>query len=182
MPEWAAAEPWWLFAGLAAAVAGTFFAAGKWVGRVNADLASHGKGMAELNEILEEALSELRSDIKKILHWQASKKVSSESPLRLTDIGRKISRTLDLPSIAETLVPVLRSRIEGKQPHDIQELCFAYVRDEYEPGAEFDARIRQCACENGLDRDEVLDALAVELRDRLIPLSGTDDLPSRSNT
>lgn len=160
MPEWAEATPWWVVLGLAVALIGAIIKFARWTGRVDSSLETLGKGIAEIRE-----------DIKKILHGQPSKTVSSDSPLQLTELGQRISASLDTPSIADALARELQARAEGKQPYDIQELSFDCVRDEYRPSDEVDARIKQCAYENGLNRDAVLDVLAVQLRDRPLELT-----------
>ncbi len=161
-------NPLWIMVGLA--VAGALIAIGKWIGAVNSDRGSFKKFTVAVRD----DLKDIQNDIKKMLHWQSSKTIDSQSPLRLTEIGQKVSDLLDIPAITEMLVSTLRPQVEGKQPYDIQERCFAYVRDEYEPSPELDARIKQCAYDNGLDRDEVLDVLAVVLRDKLLASPSTN--------
>ena len=160
MPEWAASTPWWVVLGLAVAFGTAAVKFARWTGRVDSSL-----------DTLAKAVAEIREDIKKLLHGQPSKTVTAGSPLRLTELGRKISEDLDAASIVDGLVSGLRYQAEGKHAYDIQELSFNFVRDEYEPSAGIDARIKQCAFENGIDRDEVLDVLAIELRDKLIALA-----------
>ena len=55
-----------------------------------------------------------------------------------------------------------------RDPCTIQEACFKYVADEFQPDADMEAKIRLCAFENGIDRDQVVRVLAVELRDQLL--------------
>lgn len=155
-------NPIWIVVGLA--VAGGLIAIGRWIGAVNADRETF-KGFIEAAS---KDIREIRDDIKKMLQWHPSKTVSSDSPLKLTELGRKISEALDAAELAADLAAELRSRAEGKHAYDIQELAFLFIRDEYGPGAEIEAKIKQCAYDNGLDRDEVLDVLAIELRDRLL--------------
>jgi len=157
MPEWAAATPWWVALGLLIAFVTAVWQFARWTGRVDTKLDDLGKAVAEIREA-----------ITKLLQGQSSKTVSSGSPLQLTDLGKRISADLGIPSIAASLAHELRERVSGKPAYDIQELSFAFIRDEYRPGAEMDARIKQCAYENGIDRDGVLDVLAIELRDRLM--------------
>lgn len=136
------------------------FGIGRWVGNVNSDRKS-----------FKEFMNEVRDDIKKILdRLPPPLPVTAGSPLTLTDLGRQISQRLSAGALADDLVPVLRERTKGKDPYEIQELCFAYVRDGYEPPQELEVLIRRCAYENALKREQVLDVLAaVELRDRLLP-------------
>lgn len=156
MPEWI---PWVIVISAVATVAGVgitasimMFKGGKWVGRV------------------EESLAGLREDIRRILSWQDAPTIRSKSPLELSDIGEKVSKALDLPEMAERLAPDLMPKVESKHAYDIQEFCFEYLRDEYRPSAEDEERIKQCAYDNGLDRDDILDALAIVLRDRMLSL------------
>ena len=163
MPEWAAATPWWVVLGIAVAVAGGIFKVGKWVGAVNSDRKSFHNSV----DSIKDDIREIRDDIKKVLHWQPSKTVESGSPLRLTELGRRVAEILDTSAIVDGLAPGLRARAEGKQAYDIQEMSFEFIRNEYRPSPEIDARIKQCACEHGLDRDEMLGVPAIELRDKL---------------
>ena len=166
MPEWAAATPWWVVLGLVIALVGAIVKFARWTGRVDSSLDTLAKGIAEIRE-----------DIKKLLHGQPSKTVSSDSPLQLTDLGKRISATLGTSSIVDSLAQELQGRAKGKQAYDIQELSFGFIRDEYRPSNDIDTRIKQCAYENGIDRDEVLDVLAVELRDRLLDLTRSHGEP-----
>ena len=56
----------------------------------------------------------------------------------------------------------------GKRPDEIQALCFEFVKHEYTPDPELDVAIKVAAYENGIDTDQVLDVLAIVLRDRLL--------------
>ena len=102
MPEWAADRPRWVVFGLVIAVVGTIVKFARWTGRVDASLDTLGKGIAEIRE-----------DIEKLLHGQPSKTVDSGSPLRLTDLGRRISEALETEGIVNGLVP-RRGRCEDR--------------------------------------------------------------------
>ena len=99
-----------------------------------------------------------------------SKTVDSDSPLKLTAVGDKVSKSIDSISIVKGLATDLRVKADGKLPYDIQELCFDFIRDEYKPSDEVEKDIKKCAYDNGIDRAEVLDVLAVELRDEILRL------------
>ena len=153
MPEWVAATPWWVFIG----IVGALISVGIWIGSVNTHLKS-----------FKDAVSEIRDDIKKILQWMPSKTIDSGSPLKLTTMGDKVSKSIDTISIVKGLATDLRVKADGKLPYDIQELCFDFIRDEYKPSDEVERDIKKCAYDNGIDRAEVLDVLAVELRDEIL--------------
>lgn len=167
MTEQAAAGttvPWglWLGAGaiiLVAAVTAAIKLA-NWHGAVNTDRTNFKKFM-----------DEVRDDIKKILQRLPASPVTAQSPLRLTDLGERISQELDAPSIIRELSTVLRGRASGKLAYEIQELSFEYIQEEYQPPEDLDRRIMQCAFDNGLKREQVLEVLGVLLRDELLPLA-----------
>ncbi len=161
MPE-TSFNPIWIVVGLA--VAGGLVQIGRWIGSVNTDRESFKK----FTEAVQKDVRELRRDIKTLLRWQSSPTVASDSPLRLTEIGEKVSSALNMPDMAERLIPYLKTKVAGMSPYDIQEFCFDYIRDEYQPSLEDEERIKQCAYDNGLDRDDITDALAIILRDKLL--------------
>ena len=148
-------NPLWIVIFLAAV--STLITIGMWIGAVNSDRKS-----------LKEAVTKIQNDIKKLLQWIPSKTVDSGSPLKLTPVGEKVSKSIDAPLIAKGLVTNMRARTNGKLPYDIQELCFDFIRDEYRPSDEIQKNIKQCAYDNGIDCAEVLDVLAIELRDELL--------------
>ena len=158
MNEWLTNPLFWIaFLSLLSVAAGAIFAFGQWKGRVDSDRASF-KGF----------MTEVRNDIKEILRRLPSHTLAGSSPLRLTNLGKSISEHLDAPSLAQALTPLLQERIKGKTPYEIQEMCFDYIRHEYKPPDEVDTLIKTCAYDNGIDRGQVVDVLAVELRDRLL--------------
>ena len=147
----------WMVVGGAVAVVSLIFFAGKWVG-----------GISEFKKHTMEFIAEIRDDIKKILDRLPPVVVSGGSPLRLTDLGKSISQTVDAAAWAERIAPDLMSRVQGKQPYEIQEVCRNYIREEFKPTEEQDDKIKACADENGIDAQKVLDVIAVELRDNLL--------------
>lgn len=156
--------PWVIAISASAAVLGVAITlvvilvkSGKWIGAVDSDRAA-----------FKEFMGEVRADIKRLLNWQGSPTVGGASPLSLTEIGRIVSEALDLPAFAQKIAPAVAERVSGKPAYDIQEFCFDYIRDEYQPDTVDDERIKQCAFEKGLDRDDILDALAIVLRDELL--------------
>ena len=137
-------------------VAAVLVLAGRWIGHVNADRSS-----------FKEFIAEVRSDIKAILVKLSPAVVSSGSPLRLTELGRKISAGVNAKEIAQGLVAVVLPKVEGESAYDIQAYCFAFLDDCDLLGPKID-EIKQCAFENGLEQSLVRRVIAVELRDLLL--------------
>ncbi len=164
MSEWYANPLVWIgLLSSSAVVIGIIFAIGQWKGKVDSDRDS-------FKRTLDAFMSEIRADIKRIFErLPPAPTVAGASPLRLTELGRKISDRLDASAIADSLAPDLRERIADMQPYEIQEFCFSYLRREYEPPDRVRSLILECAFDNGIDREQVLDVIAIELRDRLLP-------------
>ena len=115
-------------------------------------------------------IDEIRTDIKGIFERIGPATAVSESPIKLTELGQEISARLDAGEIAESLVPQFRARVSGMLPYEVQELCFKYMNgDEFVPHDDVRTLILQCAFDKGLKREQVLDVIAIELRDRLLP-------------
>ena len=141
-----------------------------WAGSVNADLQS-----------LKDSVGEIRKTVEKILSQLSPRAtVTSASPLRLTDLGREILDRLDGKTWAMGMAPGLLDRVRGMDPYRVQEFCRAYVQDGtnegWVPDEEMSAKLGYCAFEHGLKIEQVLDVLAIELRDVLLRLLG-DQLP-----
>ena len=90
------------------------------------------------------------------------------SPLHLTDKGTRISEKLDAKAWADRISESLKDRVQDKQPYDVQDICFDDVRNELTLDEEQDVPIKTCAFEHGIAAGQVLDVLAVELRDKLL--------------
>ena len=140
---------------------------GQWMGSVNSD-----------RDVFKEFMRDIRNDIKEIrasitgiFARLPASPIAGESPYRLTDLGRAMSDSLGGRAWAERVAPSLSQLVRGREPYEVQDICFGYVRNEFTPTDEQDARIRACAYENALSRDQVLDVLAVELRDILLEVA-----------
>ena len=150
---------------------------GQWKGKVDearstfkTNLDSFNKEIrAEIKEI-RIGIDEIRTDIKEIFERIGLATAISESPIKLTELGQEISARLDAGEIAESLVPQFRARVSGMLPYEVKELCFKYMNgDEFVPHDDVRTLILQCAFDKGLKREQVLDVIAIELRDRLLP-------------
>ena len=110
---------------------------------------------------------EIRSDIKGILKGLSPSVIASGSPLRLTELGKKVSDSINAAALADKLAETLRTEIVGKLPYEIQEMASTHVK-EWTPPDDVDRRIKSAAYENGLKKSQILDVIAIELRDKLL--------------
>lgn len=146
----------------AIAVITLIYKVGTWVGGVN----EHKKTVGAFME-------EIRNDIKVLLRRVPPPTVVGGSPLRLTDLGEKVSANIGAVAWAKQTAEAIADQVVGKRPDEIEEFCFAYVYgDGFQPDNEFDTAIRVAAYENGIDRAGVLDVLAITLRDELLTREG----------
>ena len=144
-----------IFAG-AIAVLTLVFKIGDWKGHVDSD-----------REAFKKFIEEIRNDIKKILERLPASTTSGSSPLQLTELGKSISEELKAFDWAKQIAPELIRRVKGKHPYEIQEFCLDYVTREAVT-EDMSKEIQTCAYENGVEKEEVLKVLAVELRDELL--------------
>jgi len=143
---------------LALTLVTALFRAGMWVGGVN-----------EHTRVVTGFMAEIREDTKKLLRRSGSAAVTSDSPLRLTELGDAIATELDETSWAQQAAACIRDGAGGKRPYEIQELCLEYLdSEEFRPSDEFTVAIRTCAYDHGLDEDQVRFVLAIVLRDELL--------------
>ena len=155
MPQWLQHPATWIIAGVAVLTA--IITIARWTASVDADRRN-----------FKSFMDEIRNDIKQILGRLPPVAVTSSSPLGLTDLGRTISETIGAKALATELEPQIRERAAGKHAYEVQELCFDFVKDEYTPRDEVKHLILACASENGIDKEQVLRVIAVELRDRIL--------------
>ena len=123
-------------------------------------------------------MSEIRSEIRKIhdriddifgkLGGPAT--LQTASPITLTELGRSVSEKLGAVAWAEKRAPLLLDQVADVGAYDIQVFAYQYVEEEFTPDPAMEETIKQCAYDNGLRPKQVLDVLAIELRDRLLHL------------
>lgn len=98
------------------------------------------------------------------------------SPVSLTERGRKIIEMLKPQDITEAFALELQPKTIGNGPYQIQELAFRFAAQDMKERIrhQFPHRIsdiENTAFQHGVTVDQVLDALGVVLRDRLLELN-----------
>ncbi|MCY3599851.1 MAG: hypothetical protein OXN85_07760 [Gemmatimonadetes bacterium] len=96
---------------------------------------------------------------------------AGQSPVRLTDLGKRISQELDASAWAGRLAVPLEKHLAGKDAYEIQVFCFDHV-EQVEYSDEEQKTIRRSAYNHGIDTWEVRRVLAIELRDKLLAIAG----------
>ena len=97
--------------------------------------------------------------------------VAGRSRLSLTSLWETASDKIRAKDWANELVPTLAAQVEGKVPYEIQEVCMNLVRSpRFSPPAERRGLVLEVAFDHGLHEADVLEVLAIELRDALLAL------------
>lgn len=142
------------------------------------------RGVNDIKEdvvILKEDVKGLKEDVKglkvkvdKILKYLLKDEATilSDSPLRLSEREEKISVRLDARSMVREHAKALLSQAKGKSKFDIQQLSMDFIDENYKQDP--NQAIKACAYDHGIDIDQVLAVLAIELRDELFRLIGED--------
>ena len=89
------------------------------------------------------------------------------SPLKLNELGRKISGEINAKDWALTLAKTLNNQVSGMSAYDIQEFCFGYVTEDTLGKAEVQ-KVKDVAFNHGVSIYTVLRVMALELRDCLL--------------
>lgn len=110
---------------------------------------------------------EIRDDIKKILERiPPPTTLESASPLRLSEIGEKISKSMNAAAWATRVAPSLASDVAGKQPFEIDQFSDKYVETRLD--VDDTAWVAKQAYEAGVTPAAVRAVLRVVLRDELL--------------
>ena len=110
-------------------------------------------------------MTEIRSDVKRILGRLPAQTTASASPIRLTDLGETVSVELSAKDWAEPRVDRVLENHGSKSAYEIQEYCFQYVKQNNVLDDEMREKVLASAFEHGLTRDQVVKVLGIELRD-----------------
>ena len=131
---------------------------GIWVGRVNSDRDTFKKFMDKMEKKVDEILQKLPSST-----------VAGRSPLHLTGLGEKVSKDIQASEWAKDIAPGLIVRVANKHPYEVQEFCLEYVKGEDVLPEDMQEKVKTSAYRNGIEKEQVLRVLAVELIDQLLP-------------
>lgn len=136
----------------------------RWVERISSD-------NEKFNEFMRNTagdIQNIKTNIAKIFGKLSPASIAEGSPLQLTELGERISQTLGAREWARDTALTLDEKIKELSPYDIQEFCFDYAKNVLVPSNQLESKIKMCAYENAIERDAVLDVLAVELRNQLL--------------
>lgn len=168
-----------------AATGALIFKTGKWVGGVNEQLATHSsllraifqelrtmrQDMGKMRQdmrTMRQDMGAMRQDVQQLYHRLSEPTIAKNSPRRLSELGEQIAEDLGVAKWARQTAEQMRQRVIGKRPYEIQEICFTYIYNEYQPDPEFDIAIREAAYEHGIDDRSVLAVLVIALRDEFL--------------
>ncbi len=157
---------------LVLAAIGFAFKFGKWYGEVNSDRSNFKEFMNEVGAKLDKIFE----------HLPPPSPLATGSPIRLTDLGQRISRETSAGKWADDEFEMILDKTQGKDEFEIQTIAFEHALN-FEPSEELLARMRASAFDNGPKLEGVRQVLGVVLRDRILserglPPSSTQSQPS----
>ena len=117
-------------------------------------------------ENLEKAVKEIKDFLKSIF----PSTTLTNSPINLTDLGKDVSQELNASSwarsVALSLVNEEVPELKAFSHYEIQKYCFDIV-EERAGLTEMGKQVEKSAYKKGLKKQQVLDVLAIELRDSI---------------
>ena len=154
---------WWAWAATAITVVVLFVKFVRWTASVDSDRKEFRDFMTEVRE----DIKEVREDIKKILLRTKPMPTSTSSPIRLTDLGEKISVHTGAKEWAESQAGNLFEKTNGMNAFEIQTASFDYANS-FAPDEDLLQKMQESAFDSGIDLDGIRDVFGVELRDCLL--------------
>ena len=135
-------------------------------------------GLKTLRDEVRQQESETRRTLDILLLRVAgsAQTAAGNSPLKLTEFGKRIEASLDPGEWIAATTEELRPRTEGLEPFEIDALCEEYVRNGLD--REWQRRVARAAYEFGSDDRAVGDVLRVLLREALV--TGAETPPTLS--
>ena len=156
---------WFWVVVVALTILTAIFKFGKWFGEVNSDRKQFREFMDEMKTKIDDILSRLQPT-----------PITSASPIRLTELGKRISENISAKSWANETAKQIVDETKDMDSLQIQEVSFHRAKS-FEPDAELLQKMRDSAFEEGIELDRVRDVFGVELRDCLLRLH---DIPKPS--
>ena len=154
------------------ALATTLILVGKWIGRRE----EFEQNANETFSSISKDINGIRNDIKNIFIEMPRRVSVQESPLRLTDFGQSISDRLEAQQWAEKTAKMISNEVDGFSAYAIQEWAYRFIKvDERFPSEDMTEEKMELAAFNyGTGVHDVLEVLAIELRDELLKLHGLE--------
>lgn len=103
-----------------------------------------------------------------LLNRLPSDVVKGKSPLHLTEVGEQVSEMIHAKEWVKQLVSYIDVDVKSMPPYKIQQFCYDYIQESFEPTDEEREKIDECSYEHGIHKDEVFHVLVIELRDALL--------------
>ena len=145
------------------AIIGATWKLGNWHGSVNTSI----RGINDSIQGILEELKYLRGRIDEMFGRQAGRIADAKSPLKLNELGKKVSNEFGAKDWASRHVDLVRDKVVGMEAYDVREFCFNFVTEDRFTEAEL-KQAKNVAYDNGLVIQNVLRVTSFELRDLLL--------------
>ena len=111
---------WLIIAGILLTVGTIIYRTGEWKGTLGSALSTVKKKV----EALEQKVDKIYD---RFFHIGISHVFSAQSPLSLSDFGKKIAHETNTEEIAHRYIEKVIPYVRGKNDYEVQEFCFAYA-------------------------------------------------------
>ena len=142
------------------------FKAGRWTGTVDTNIGALKHAVEELKN----TIKSIDTKLSKLLRLYPDPAIEGSSPLKLTELGERVSDKIGAPDIAIGIARVVSEKVVSMSDYEIQEFAKEYAQSQFEPTSIQSAELDDCAFQEGIPRDSVLSVIGIELRDRLIEM------------
>ena len=179
-------EPWMWWASFCVVLATIAWKASAWwkehtmkharIDEVLAEIKDDLKSLKDDFKALKDDFKALKDDFKSLkddfrrLIGSRPQVALSDSPMRLSELGEKVSLCVDAKVLAEDLAPRIVGGLTSINPYDIQSFCKSYFKEEHKLSDEQEDTFKQCAYDHGIKLEQVQFVCAIELRDELLRL------------
>ena len=146
-------------------IAGVLVRIGIWIGSVNTDRKNFSGFMTDIRG----DIKDIREKISGILLSIKSPSITSDSPLRLSELGKRVSVNINAEDWAKVKAREIVEKTRDLDVFQIQELSFETALN-FEPEEELSKKMRDSAFKEGINLNDVRKVFAVVLRDELLEL------------
>ncbi len=135
-----------------------------WYNNVNSDREYFHKTLDKLTEKIDRIYERLLT--------LTSKTIGTGSPLTLTELGKEVAEDINAKEISDAVFNRVVKETEDYSAYDIQNKCFDFVRKHWEVPSNIDHQIKESAFKRGITKQDVLDVIAIVLRDQILTSQG----------
>lgn len=150
------------------AVGGIVWKFNGWYHKVNSDREYFHKSFDKLTEKIDRIYERLLT--------LTSKTIGTGIPLTLTPLGKEVAEDINAKEISNPIFNDVAKGLKDYSAYDIQNECFDFVRKHWESPSDIDRKTKESAFKRGITKHDVLDVIAIFLRDKILASQGKNHI------